>query len=148
MSNFQLPDSLRFPQLTRVLRDAFGGNSQTAMIVTVSPNKSDKVLTQHAFNFARKTAGIQNRARVNYAKREAEDVGRAFDSEESDDDLLVGDEYWKSEEHPLVRAGPLTDPLEVALVSLYCMHGRPVFSNDTRRSGSATSLWIEGSGGH
>ena len=54
--------------LTRILNEAFGGNSRTAVIVTISPIKRDLKATMHSLQFASLAAAIHNRPRFNTAR--------------------------------------------------------------------------------
>lgn len=51
--------------LTRVLVDACGGNSKTALLVFLSPKEEDKKVTMHAMQFAQSARSIQNRMHTN-----------------------------------------------------------------------------------
>ncbi len=54
--------------LTRVLGQAFGGNSRTALLVTISPVKRDLKATMHSLQFAALASAIHNRPRFNTAR--------------------------------------------------------------------------------
>ena len=51
--------------VTRVLRDACGGNSRTAVLVFLSPRMADRRVTMHSLQFAQSARNIRNRNRTN-----------------------------------------------------------------------------------
>jgi hypothetical protein len=48
--------------LTRLLRDACGGSSRTAVLVTLSPHPSDSKITLHSLQFALSVSRVHNRS--------------------------------------------------------------------------------------
>ena len=46
--------------LTRILRDACGGSSRTAVLVTLSPRVTDTKITMHSLQFAHSVCRVQN----------------------------------------------------------------------------------------
>ncbi len=51
--------------VTRVLRDACGGNSRTAVLVFLSPRLDGRRVTMHSLQFAQCARNIRNRMRTN-----------------------------------------------------------------------------------
>jgi hypothetical protein len=51
--------------LTRVLVDACGGNSKTALLVFLSPKREDSKMTMHAIQFAQSARSIRNKSKPN-----------------------------------------------------------------------------------
>eukprot|EP00736_Rhodelphis_marinus_P006062 Rmarinus@m.29124 len=62
----------RDSKLTRILRDALGGNSCTTMIATVSPSAPDASATLGTLQYASRASKIQNQARLGVDPRTAE----------------------------------------------------------------------------
>ncbi len=48
--------------LTRLLRDACGGSSRTAVVVTLSPRPADSKITMHSLQFALSVSRVHNRS--------------------------------------------------------------------------------------
>ena len=64
------PPAIRESLLTRVVGDAFGGNSHTTMIVCASPLERDAADSEAALRFGAAAKRIVNRAKVNADPRE------------------------------------------------------------------------------
>ena len=67
-----IDDNLHVPyrdsQLTRLLKNALGGNSRTAMLTTVSPSSANYTDTLHALFYADRVKSIRNQPHINQTR--------------------------------------------------------------------------------
>ena len=57
--------------LTRILKEACGGNSRTSVVLTVSPSEKDSRATHQAFQFAKSAQAVRNKPKFNPIRAES-----------------------------------------------------------------------------
>jgi len=80
----------RESKLTRVLNDSIGGNSKTAMVVTLSPEISDLDETVASLNFGQRACKITNRAMINFSQETKGNI-EIFRQEMEDKNLKINE---------------------------------------------------------